>query len=405
MHRTKLLHAALASALLLTTATAAQAADDFSYHFSGFGTLGYAATDSNQVAVVNPGQLKGAGNGGSVLPDSRVGAQVNLTFNANLGATAQVIAMQDAKGKFVPQLQMAFLSYNFGHGVVARLGRIGWPAYQVSDFRYVGYANPWVRAPLEVYSLAPMDYFDGADVRWTHDLAGGYFGLHLLAGHATRMLPESSKQSTHLKVSQLAGAYASFEKGGLTVRAGASTSYVNLDSTGANGLVSVLGQVGFSNLAAALDSHHVRTTFTSLGAKYDDHNILVMTEYGKLKSSAVVGSGTGWYGTFGYRFSNVMPYVTWAGYSRWYDVAQYNDIPAAGPLAPLAAGVAQATATSGQHSASAGVRWDFHSNVALKVQVDRVTPSSGVGALKSVAGVAYTGGAVNVYSAVVDFVF
>ncbi|MGP1666933.1 MAG: hypothetical protein ACTS5I_13670, partial [Rhodanobacter sp.] len=98
----------------------------------------------------NPNQLKGARKSGSVLVDSRIGGQLDVTFNSALSATVQATAMQNAKGDFAPQLQWAFLRYKFNSHVSARVGRLGFPAYLVSDYRYVGYANPWVRAPLEV---------------------------------------------------------------------------------------------------------------------------------------------------------------------------------------------------------------------------------------------------------------
>jgi hypothetical protein len=33
-----------------------------------------------------------------------------------------------------------------------------------SDFREVGYANTWVRPPIEVYGQEPLDSVDGMDV-------------------------------------------------------------------------------------------------------------------------------------------------------------------------------------------------------------------------------------------------
>src|SRR4051812_42480980 len=36
----------------------------------------------------------------------------------------------------------------------------------VTDSRRVGYANPWVRPPVEVYSLVPVTYSDGVDGAW-----------------------------------------------------------------------------------------------------------------------------------------------------------------------------------------------------------------------------------------------
>ena len=64
MFRSILRTAALATAL--SAACAAHASDnDSSWRFSGFGTAGYAVTNSNDVLLANPGQFKGAQKGGS----------------------------------------------------------------------------------------------------------------------------------------------------------------------------------------------------------------------------------------------------------------------------------------------------------------------------------------------------
>ena len=70
MSRSILRTAALAAAL--SVACAAHAGDDgFSWRFSGFGSAGYTATTSDEVLLANPGQYKGAQEGGSALVDLR----------------------------------------------------------------------------------------------------------------------------------------------------------------------------------------------------------------------------------------------------------------------------------------------------------------------------------------------
>jgi len=251
MSRNFLRTAALATAL--SAACAAHASDDgFSWRFSGSGTAGYAATNSNDVLFANPGQFKGAQKGGSALVDSRLGGQLDFTFTPKLGATVQAIAMQDAKGRFRPQLEWGFLSYKASDNVTVRLGRLGWPAYLVSDYRYVGYANPWLRAPLEVYNLAPLDSYEGADLRWSHDVAGGILTVQALAGHASSPLPDTSERSARIKVNQLTGAYASYEIGNLRVRGGLSTGKATYVSQTTDMLGAGLGMAGYGELASRL---------------------------------------------------------------------------------------------------------------------------------------------------------
>jgi hypothetical protein len=398
----KILAATLA--LSLAAASAAHAEDGFNSRFSGFGTIGYAATDTDDVLLTNPGQLKGARRHGSALVDSRLGGQLDLSFNPALSATVQAIAMQDAQGKFMPQLKLAFLRYKLSDSVAVRLGRLSLPAYLVSDYRYVGYANPWVRAPLEVYTMASLDSYEGADVVWTHGVGDGYLSAQLVGGHVSAALPDNDEHTARVKANQLAAAYLTYEIGGLRVRGGYSSSKVTYLSDGTNALFGGLRLAGFERTANAFESDNDRLSFTSFGANYDADNLLLTGEYAKLRSDArMIGNATGWYGTFGYRLGKWMPYVTYGGYSKT-DERVDNDVPAYGQLIPLSMGLDQMAASKSQHTASLGLKVDVRSNVAFKAQVDHVRPSRNGGTFSAVAP-GFDGSAVNVYSAVVDFVF
>jgi hypothetical protein len=95
-------------------------------------------------------------------------------------------------------------------------------------------------------------------------------------------------------------------------------------------------------------------------------------------------SSWGGFGSVGYRFGQVVPYALW---SR--AVSDRNPPPDLGPMrhlpGPLAPGLIQAVdaAASGgdvdQTTCSAGLRWDFADQAALKVQLDRVHSHNSTG--------------------------
>ena len=63
-------------------------------------------------------------------------------------------------------------------------------------------------------------------------------------------------------------------------------------------------------------------------------------------------------------------------------------------------------ATSTQTNLAAGVRWDFRPDMALKLQLDHVTPRDGTrGSLVNLEPGFVSGRSINVTSAVLDFVF
>ena len=59
---------------------------------------------------------------------------------------------------------MAFLKYQATGDLNVRLGRIPAPLFMVSEYRKVGYVNPWIRQPNEVYFQVPFNSLDGGDV-------------------------------------------------------------------------------------------------------------------------------------------------------------------------------------------------------------------------------------------------
>jgi hypothetical protein len=385
--------------LSLAIAQTALADDGFSYRLSGFGTVGFAQTNSDELTFVNPGQPRGATKSPSMLVDSRLGGQVDVHFNDQFSATVQGFAQQGPHGVFRPSLEWAFVRYKPFDGFSIRLGRLGWPAYLVSDYRYVGYANPWLRAPNEVYNMAPLGYFDGGDVTWSHTLGSGVVSVQALAGSMQSDVAEGGTTNAR----RLYGSYLTYEVGDFRIRAGASTSTMFLHTNWLTGLLNGLEEAGFAYKAKSLDPNNKRGTFSSLGGTYDAHKILVTGEYAKLHGSGLTSSSTGWYGTFGYHLGDWLPYVTYAGYDERGQRAKYA-IPAEGALLPLSQGLNAVVAHTYQHTASVGVRWDVYKNIDIKAQFDHVLPSSNGGDLVDVSR-SYTGHSVNVYSAVVDFVF
>lgn len=400
----KHLCASLLAASALLAVAPSWASNDINWRFSGFGTVGYTATDSDDVLFLNPGQYKGAQTGGTGLVDSRIGGQVNLSFSSKWSATVQAIAKQGPEGKFIPGVEWAFVRYQATDSIAIRAGRLGFPAYQVSDYRYVGYATPWVRAPQEVYKLAPLDHFAGADLSWSHTTGSGYLTVKVLAGQANAQLPDQEDDSAKLKVDQLTGAYLTYEFGNFRLRGGVSTSKVTYNPSGAATLLAGLRLAGLDKAADTLQADDARTTFYSLGGVYNAEHLQVTAEVAKLTSdSDLIGTSTGWYATVGYRINQWTPYITQAGFNKQNDNGDFS-IPAVGPLLPLIGAVDFITAGDSQNSTSLGLRYDVNSNLAIKAQMDRIRPASTGGQL-SVVNPAFDGHSVNVYTVVADFVF
>ena len=137
------------------------------FSFSGFGTLGVVHSSEDQADFsANIFQANGAGYTRQWSPDvdSRIGAQVVATVSAKLSAVLQIVSEQNFDGTYWPHVEWANIQYHFTPDFSVRLGRSILPGFLFSDTRLVGYTYPWVRPPVELYSLIPVDANDGIDI-------------------------------------------------------------------------------------------------------------------------------------------------------------------------------------------------------------------------------------------------
>ncbi len=83
--------------------------------------------------------------------------------------------------------------------LTVRLGRIGMPTFLVSDFRNVGYANTWLRAPNEVYALAVFPRLEGGDLSYRVHLGGSTLTAQTIAGKSGFYNMNAPQQVEHVR--------------------------------------------------------------------------------------------------------------------------------------------------------------------------------------------------------------
>lgn len=339
---------------------------------AGFGTVAatHSSVDKNSGAYFNPTLT--AANSNKTWDfgmDSKFGLQATAQINPALSATVQALSQRDDSGAYSPTFEWAYVKYEFTPDTAVRVGRVGLPTFLISDNLNVGYAHPWLRAPVEVYKMMPLTHIDGVDALFRFHMGDTLIKVQPVFGSSRVTSPAAGEIKTH----QLTAANVVVERGPWTAR------YGKLQSD--------------SVFAGA----SIKDNFNSLGVIYDQDQWLLQGEYvwrttndmpwplGTLKENTA-------YVTAGYRIGNVMPNIT---FSRFVD--------------DTATGILNTTA----NTTSLGVRWDFYKNMALKAQWDHITrPSSrpGVGYIGnfSVApGSSFTADnkAVNVIAVGLDFVF
>lgn len=392
---------------------AADDSDSSMFSFNGFGTVGVVHSSEDQADFTSSTyKPTGAGftHAWSADVDSRIGAQVTAEFTPQLSAVVQGIAEQGYDNTYTPNVEWANVKYQFTPDFGVRLGRIELPTFLVSDFRKVGYADPWVRPPVVVYGVAPLTNNDGVDASYR---------LHL--GNVTNTLRGAYGRSYKLRfpdnvgidTQNLWGVFDSAEYGAALVHA----SYLEARATQTPGiaLFGALKDLGPQGAAIAdgFELVNKSVSIAAFGASYDPGDWFVMSEWTRLSSRSFLGVNTAWYVSGGYRIGKLTPFMTTSqiGSHKLSDPGlAASGFPSefAATIAALDAGLNEVLATTYhvQRTLSIGGRWDLVKNVDVKLQCDHTRiGADSTGTLINIQPGFQPGGTVNIFSATVDFVF
>lgn len=410
----------IASALALSfVVPCAFAQDGSNVRISGFGTGALTWTNTDKAEFGRPNQASGAGKDVTTGVDSNFGVQADYAVNSWLSVTGQGLVRKDAQDDFGAELAWAFAKAKVSDDVSFRVGRMGVPAFMISDYRNVGYANTMLRPPAEMYSQMLFNTIDGADVTWQHSVGDTTYTAQLAIGKSkVDLIDGLSLDGRRMTALNLVA-----EHGPLTVRFGRVDGKITLNgSTTMPALLNSLNMVaaGYhipqaAQLASDIDVRDKKASFTSIGATLDWNDILVQSEYAKRKTDSWVNDTTSWYVMGGYRIGKFLPYYSHARLS--INGTVHNGMPAACPAGYPAACTPTLAALSGivatlpytgvgqgeQQTDSIGMRWDFYRSLALKVQFDHVRPNQAAGLLINPQPGFH--GPVNVGAVAVDFVF
>ncbi|HVL01858.1 MAG TPA: hypothetical protein VM553_18700, partial [Dongiaceae bacterium] len=322
------------------------------------------------------------------LSESTLGLQLDFNPNGEWGGTIQLMGKDTVDDSTDDAVTWAFLRYRFNPDLTLRVGRVGVDQYMLSEYRNVGFSYLWSRPPVEFYTMAGFDFFDGVDLAWTTSLSSGTLMAKLQVGQIRNTF-EVQGNEVELKLSPIVGGSLHWESDRWQARI--SASKIRFDESydyfpGTDQLAQTLDNPAltlFWPQASAysddfkLDDPYIY--YFSAGAAYNNDAWNVQWESNYINSHtdfypSVVGS----YLSVGRRTGPVTPFVLGA----WAESQDDRSIvaqPASTPfpelnqaLTSLAGGLqtVRDLAPIDQHSLSLGVRWDVRYDIALKAQWD-----------------------------------
>jgi hypothetical protein len=370
--------AILVSTVVFTFSSVAALAQDAGadrFALRGFGTLGVTTHDTDGIEFRrNVSQADGAeAHTLNLQTDSLAGLQLKANLASRLDFTLQGVTRQTARGSWSPHVTQAFVRYSPDESLVLRAGRFGYDIYLLAESRQVGYSYVAVRPSQDFYGLVTNDEVDGLDAAWTTRLGPGVFKVRAFGGRSSDETALADGTSWGGR-SDAIGAALDYGYRSFTARLAAlRVSY------GANDELRGLGQFLVATgvptsvaIGEELVSSSQESQGLQFGVAYDDGPLQAQLLYGHIISDSISGPNVdAFQAQVGYRFKDFTPFVAFAK-SQDRNPIRPTGLPAVPELLPVILSVQgmQEAMRATQHTVSAGVRWDFAPNWALKAQAD-----------------------------------
>lgn len=228
--------------------------------------------------------------------DNTIGLQISAAMNEQINFTGQLLAKGTIDG-YGLESHWAFIDYHPSNHLSIRAGRLVLPVFLGSEYVDVGYAYPWVRPPMEVYSGIPLTSYSGVDMLYTLE----FDSFNLIIQPSFGSLPPSTNIGYQIEANIGAGLNTTIEFDAGSVHAQAMT-VKDVSSSYSNGLFTL--SMDFKEMA--------------IGADLEYNNVVFMSEYmlKKFEFTGIPGysdvEGNAWYVTLGYRMGKFLPHITYA---------------------------------------------------------------------------------------------
>ncbi|MDO3387865.1 hypothetical protein QWI17_18620 [Gilvimarinus sp. SDUM040013] len=317
--------------------------------FNGFFSVAYGAA-SNDAGYI--GYMKE----GTFENESLFGLQGAFTITDQTEVTMQLVGRGNENWE--PSLEWAYISHSFSSDFKARAGKMRLPLFMYSDSLEVGYAQPWLRPPEEIYGAIPVTSYTGIDGLYDINFDMSTLTLQAFVGESKEDITQLG-QVVELEVNDLLGGSATWTDFTWTLRGNVAVTDIN---TGGG--------------------DDIPTEFYGLGFGYNNGRLQLLSEFTRLEIDGATPDADAAYFTAAYTFGSVTPYATYSvrestddderPYSRGFIFAAITN--PASPFFGNSEAIALSDVQNTERSAySLGLRWDVMSNVALKFDVTRAS--------------------------------
>ncbi|WED22458.1 OprO/OprP family phosphate-selective porin [Vibrio sp. JC009] len=283
---------------------------------------------------------------------SLLGLQAEFAAGEETSVITQLIAR--GSDDFDPEFEWAYIRHTFDNYVTARAGKLRVPLYMYSDYLDVGYSQPWVRPPEEVYGTVPFNAYLGVDLAYDVEFDDSTLSLQAFGGRA---------EESGIEFDSVYGASASW-------------SYEEWLLRGVYGYTEITVSDS-SNPVGSVIEDGSKSNFYGLGLSYDDGELLFVSELTRVKVDGQYSDTDSGYATLGYRFGQWMPYISYARMETTDNEERVGETVSVNGITIPTSLLADA-----EHDAySVGVRYELSSSIAIKADatlIDNFNGTTGI---------------------------
>lgn len=361
------------------------------WDLSGFATLGAGKTNRDSLSYMDYDE------DWSVDSDTMLGLQLVVEPIDRLSVTGQVVTRGHSFGDiadYEAELEWFFLSYDLSEQSRVRAGRLRTPYQYFSESLEVGYSYVWVRPPPNVYAFLfePFKHFEGVDYNHIHYGDDFDTELRLLYGRQ-----KGTFLRTEAQIEQVWGGTVTVRWPDLSLRYAFLDHTVDFTVPDFQPLIDGLNDAtvidpGFAEIADQYSLENGRMRYHSLAADWrlDEWNVVAERYQLEPPDKQLNNSSQGWYISLARQMGRFTPYFVTGAYKSSMGKEMldridevYGRVEPQYPFLPpeTVAGLQTLQANAifaykiyvvEQRSYTLGVRYDWLSNAALKMELEYV---------------------------------
>ena len=253
-------------------------------------------TDDGVFPTQNASRFSKLGVSAYTMIDDHLDAIVNLVFKQS-----------NLYNKIYNPVDYGVVSYHLSNNLSTfRFGVLRVPVWLISDNLEVGILHPWIRPPMEVYSLNPFSSLNMVSFDNSFSLGQGKLKIDTYAGGgASEVYLRGNVTAQTSEDVRLYGATLSYELEKLFLRASYNRASVAIEAdVPTSTVVASTGGMQYMRVFTPMKWDLGWTNFTSFGLKTELGRFILWAEYASEKSERVINIKSAAYATLGYQIIN-----------------------------------------------------------------------------------------------------